>query len=426
MTIKKKGISVQIWTIQLVFYLSRISTLKITYKIMATIKFVILPAKPLKNGSYRIKLAVSHRTSTSYISTRFSVQSPHQFSCGQVIEHPNALTINRHLRAMMDAYEERLYNIENIHLYTCQQIAGILSRKTQTSLPTFGSVTNDYLQELESQGRHNYALLLERNNRYMAEFVGYDIPLEQIDESIIRNFMRELRLRGMGDTSINMHLSRTRTIINRGIKLYYVHYDRHPLANIKIQQSPERELDITKEQFIRLRDCTPSRHKLVVARDMFCLSYYLAGMNLVDMITYDFRNTDRIDYTRFKTRNQKQGEKRISFTIQPEAWPIIHKYMNKRTGKLDLGYQFSYNNLSRYITRNLHALDEELHLHANLCYYSARKSFVQHGFDIGISLEVLEYCVGQSIKKNRPIFNYLRIMRKHADEAIRKVLDNLQ
>lgn len=58
-------------------------------------------------------------------------------------------------------------------------------------------------------------------------------------------------------------------------------------------------------------------------------------------------------------------------------------------------------------------------------YYSARKSFVQHGYDLGISLEVLEYCVGHSMKSNRPIFNYLKIMRKHADKAMREIFDNL-
>ena len=59
------------------------------------------------------------------------------------------------------------------------------------------------------------------------------------------------------------------------------------------------------------------------------------------------------------------------------------------------------------------------------CYYTARKSFVQHGFDLGISLEVLEYCIGQSMKSSRPIFNYLKIMRNHADNAIRLIIDNL-
>ena len=59
-----------------------------------------------------------------------------------------------------------------------------------------------------------------------------------------------------------------------------------------------------------------------------------------------------------------------------------------------------------------------------ITFYSARKSFVQHGFELGIPLEVLEYCIGQSMKVNRPIFNYVKIMSRHADEAIRKIVDN--
>lgn len=44
----------------------------------------------------------------------------------------------------------------------------------------------------------------------------------------------------------------------------------------------------------------------------------------------------------------------------------------------------------------------------------------------GVPLEVLEYCIGQSVKRNRPIFNYVKVMRRHADEAIRKILDNVK
>ena len=69
---------------------------------------------------------------------------------------------------------------------------------------------------------------------------------------------------------------------------------------------------------------------------------------------------------------------------------------------------------------------DKLELNKRVVYYSARKSFVQHGFELGIPLEVLEYCIGQSMKKNRPIFNYIRIMRRIADETIRKILDNVK
>ena len=57
-----------------------------------------------------------------------------------------------------------------------------------------------------------------------------------------------------------------------------------------------------------------------------------------------------------------------------------------------------------------------------LVFYSARHTFAQLAFDLGISLEVMEYCMGQSVKANRPIYNYVKIMRRHGDEAMRKVI----
>ena len=77
------------------------------------------------------------------------------------------------------------------------------------------------------------------------------------------------------------------------------------------------------------------------------------------------------------------------------------------------------------MTRNIGLLAKSLGIERRVVYYSARKSFVQHGFELGISLPVLEYCIGQSMKTDRPIYNYIRIMRRHADEATRKILDNL-
>lgn len=46
-------------------------------------------------------------------------------------------------------------------------------------------------------------------------------------------------------------------------------------------------------------------------------------------------------------------------------------------------------------------------------------------FEIDTPLEILEYCSGQTMKSNRPIFNYVKIMRRHADVAIRNVIDNI-
>ena len=101
--------------------------------------------------------------------------------------------------------------------------------------------------------------------------------------------------------------------------------------------------------------------------------------------------------------------------------------MNSKTGRLDGSIKCSYTSYISLINRSLQKIAQRLHLsHQRISFYSARKSFVQHGFDLGIPLEILEYCIGQTMKANRPIFNYAKVMSKHADDAIRRIIDNIE
>ena len=102
--------------------------------------------------------------------------------------------------------------------------------------------------------------------------------------------------------------------------------------------------------------------------------------------------------------------------------------MDIKTGKIDLHNKGKYEWMLSSIDRSLKTVSAQLNLECGnrITFYSARKSFVQHGFELGIPLEVLEYCIGQSMKTNRPIFNYVKIMSRHADEAIRKIVEQIR
>lgn len=154
---------------------------------------------------------------------------------------------------------------------------------------------------------------------------------------------------------------------------------------------------------------------------------YLGGTNLIDLMQYDFRDKTMLEYIRTKTKNRKKSNRTVSFSIPPEAQAIIGKYINAKTGHLDFGTSGTYDTFKNIVTRDIKRIAKKSGIKdwKRCCFYTARKSFVQHGFDLGISLEVLEYCIGQSMKSDRPIFNYLKIMRRHADEAIRTIIDNL-
>lgn len=122
-------------------------------------------------------------------------------------------------------------------------------------------------------------------------------------------------------------MSRTRTIINRGIKKQLVKYDVLPFAYYSIKASPVREVDITVENLIKIKNSNLNEKKLRVARDLFMLSFYLGGINLADLLEVDFRRADKVEYVRKKARNLKQGEQRIVITIPEVAKPIVKEWI---------------------------------------------------------------------------------------------------
>ncbi|KAB6173873.1 hypothetical protein GA413_27380, partial [Bacteroides xylanisolvens] len=103
---------------------------------------------------------------------------------------------------------------------------------------------------------------------------------------------------------------------------------------------------------------------------------------------------------------------------------LIDKYMS-RNGHLQFGKYSSYKQIYSLVFRHINKVTELSGVKKKVTYYSARKTFAQHGYDLGIQIEKIEYCIGHSMKNNRPIFNYIKIMQEHADKVFRAVLDQL-
>ena len=392
---------------------------------MATLKLTLLKSKVLKDGRHKIRVAVCHKEETSYIITRFIIDSEAQFKNGQVVKRPDAAVMNKKLRNLLNEYQEKLDAIKHPNLYDCRQLREILvNGMREEESATFQAVSLEYVKELEEAGSIGYSKMIERNNRYFSEFVKGNILLADITPELIEGYSRFLRIKkGIGDTTNSMLMRQTKTIINKGIKRRIVKYEVHPFINFKIPSSPVREIDISLESFNKIRMVQPTEKKFRVAHDLFCLSFYLGGINLVDLLSIDFRNIEVLEYVRKKTRTTTQGKNTISFTIPEAAKEIIKKWMNRNTGKLDFGYKFSYPNFSRYLTRSLASLAKRLGITEKVVYYSARKSFAQYASEIGIPDGIIDYCLGHSDKSKGIIRYYTKVRQKQADMAITRVID---
>lgn len=392
---------------------------------MATLKLTIFKAKVLKNGKHKIRIALCHKGETCYILTRYLIDSENQFKNGLIQKRPDASMMNMHLRSLLNAYQEKLNEVQNQSMYTCRQLKDIISRNVRTSeSSTFKSVSTEYIKEHILDRRDKYASIIRLSEKYFCEFLRGDIALMDITPELIAGFSKFLKrnkcLSVATEGTVMRHI---KVIINQGVKRRMVNYSVHPFIDYIIPASPVREIDISLEAFNRIRLAAPKEKKYHVAHDLFCLSFYLGGINLIDLLQIDFRDTEVLEYVRTKTKNTAIGARTISFTIPEEAKGIIKEWMNKNTGRLDFGYKFSYPNFSRYLTRSLASLAKKLGITEKVVYYSARKSFAQYASEIGIPDGIIDYCLGHSDKSKGVIRYYTKVRQKQADMAISRVID---
>ena len=393
---------------------------------MATLSPTIFKAKQLSNGKHKIRIAVRHRHETSYIITPYIIDDLSQFRNGQVVKRFDADIINMQLRNLLNKYQEILNDTNGLAMLSSKELKNrLINYSEKDENIAIGIICKEYVKELREDDRSGYAELIERCGKYFIEFAKGDIAAKDITPTTISNFERFLRnKKKLNQTTTGMYLVRLRVLTNLARKRYFVKQDIPPFQDCKIPQSLERNLDLSVEQFCKLKAYIPQSKIESIAKDLWFLSFYLGGINLIDILSIKFSNVKEIEYIRTKTKNTKRGDKRIEISIPIEALHIINKYRSD-DDSLSFGYSFTYRNFNRYIARTLQKIGKTIDIN-RLCFYSARKSFVQYGFELGIPLEVLEYTIGQSMKQNRPIYNYIRIMRKHADKAIRTILDNLK
>lgn len=389
--------------------------------IMATLSLTIFKAKALKDGRHKIRIALRHKHETTYIVTRFII-SENQFKNGQVVKHPEASAINRKLRNILDDLQEKLDSIKHLELYSCRQIKEIISTDNLSDEQTFSSACSNFVDYLKSEGRDSYALSIERVGRYFRDFARGDILLSDLTPSLVQNFAAFIRKRKVTETTVNTMLAQMKSVVNRAIREWNISYDIHPFVTTRISAAPIRKLDLTVQNFNKIRESSPEKRKLIMARDLFCLSFYLGGMNLIDIMQTDFRK-DVLEYSRSKTKGRMRSDNVITFTIPSQAREIICRWMDKRTGKLDFGYKFTYHNFSQYVTYSLGDLAEELNIDERVTFYSARKSFAQYASEIGIPDGIIDYCLGHSDKSKGVIRYYTKVRQKQADMAISRVID---
>ncbi len=201
----------------------------------------------------------------------------------------------------------------------------------------------------------------------------------------------------------------------------------------KQQATPDKNLSVI--QILQLRDCGKievGKYKRVevteFARDVAMLSFYLLGMNAIDLFQVDSYKKGRISYDRAKTASRRTDNAYISIKIEPEALPLIEKYRDP-SGKRVFRFYLMYSNhdgLTKALNTGLKEIGKHLKWEDNATFIWMRYSWPNIARnDCRVPTDDVAQGMNHSDNNHKVTDIYIAKDWTIIDDANRKVLDEL-
>lgn len=386
------------------------------------LRVTILNDKVRVDGSHKLRIGISHNGKTRYIVTRFVIPSEKNLKNGNVVNLPNATYINQQLRTLQSKIYTIYDALEDRDAYTCAQLLKVIKHKmNRGTIRTVEEINFEMIKIKENMWSLGSLRLHNDGISRFIEYVGKDFILSMLDSATVFGFKKHLLSKGLSETTVGMRIAVVRKLVFFATTHGYAKYEIPPFFDYRDPKPIVRDVAVDLDTIRAIRDMEISDKWTECARDLFMLSFYLCGMNLCDILVQDFRK-ESVRFIRTKTKSRRNPNEQTEFTIQPEARAIIDKYIMP-DGHLAFYGREKHNSVRRITTDYLKNIREQLNLDT-LIFYSARKSFAQLANELMIKDSIIEYCIGDAPSNPRKALNfYIKINKRIADNAIRKVLD---
>lgn len=396
------------------------------------LRFVILPKKVLQDGRHRIRLSISHNGDTRYFMTDYYLSSPKSLVNGEVSSKiSGAKEMNLKLRQQKDRIEEAYHSIDGAEFFSCAEVVEMIKRKLLESKPkTIHEIFEEVYDRKALSGRKkNTMFTYKQAKRIIADFFPPTFMMQsltEIDILRLKEWMSRQRMKkakdkreGYSNASIEKILTKLKAAYMYAVKRKYFTPNLEIWDDIKIPVSGKRDCEMSVEDLRRFRDAPLDGYRAQL-RDVFMLSFYLCGMNLIDIYKVDFSG-DTISYMRTKTEGRRNNGEMTTFSLQPEAREILDKYTDE-TGHFCIRGGLTKRSLERSIYEYFPKMKVEFGFTKQFIFYSARHTFGQFCHELGVPDSIHAYCIGDAPKAGSLDF-YRTTTKMLADKWIRKIFD---
>lgn len=369
--------------------------------------------RPLKDGSYPIVLAVGYGRNM-YIGTGISCDILDWDDTTRLCTGDGSYVKNAALKSLLESAQQKILKLKEENRFnslTNKELRVVLEVKPQPakSKPTLESVFLTVIGLKQGRTAELYRATLKK----IKEFCN---PAETHFEDINRLWLDQFS-QNMSNLSVN-----TRSIHLRNLKavIYYAMDCEIPvnlaIRRYHIPQEATRKRNLSVDT-LRLLATAPLPKHLNRYRDLFMLSFYLLGINVVDLCQLKEVKDGRIEYQRSKTK------KRYSVKVWPEAQAIIDRYRGKSHLLYMLDTHKDYRTFYQQFGQALREIARLLGIPELTSYY-ARHTWATIAASLDIPKETIAAALGHELG-NTVTSIYIDYDIRKVDAANRLVIDHL-
>lgn len=325
---------------------------------MATVEAKVFAHHCKNDGIWNVKIRVFHKTQVRFFDT------VHYVSEKQLKKHPKNKTeylikdpfVNKLLNNELEDYRIAISNLgARLKLFNVDQLKNYLSEGSEEI--DFIKFCNEYIEELKVEKREKSASNFKTVKNSLIDFfkrekvLVHEINLDMLYgwEKFLRSGRTITRLnqfkepytkvqKALSDASVHNYMRDLRSLFNHARRKYnrkslgLINIQHYPFEEFKVVDAPQTMKRNTQIETVKnIRDCaTKCNSRAELARDLFMLSFYMCGLNAVDLFKIDKSNiiNGRLEYNRSKTKHKRKDKAFISIKIVDEAKPLLKKYLN--------------------------------------------------------------------------------------------------
>lgn len=394
---------------------------------MATFKAVVDHRKA--DGTYCIKIRITHNRKSLYVPTQLYVTDKHLTKSKEIKDHGYIIAANR----IIDEMRGIVMNITGIEYMECERLRKVISDRMGEG--------KDFRLDFYDYAESKIAKMTMRTARSYVTAINHmmcirkNLDINQLNTKTILEYKQYLVNSGMKPNTIALYLSKIKHLIT----VAKDEYNDDDVINVRVNpfkkgvipaKSMTAHRVISVDNIRGLKTIKGDRWECF-ARDVFLLSFYLIGINLIDLFYLKKKDLQDgyLTYKRKKTKGVRQDEALIVVRIEKEAECLIEMYRDRSDSPYLLNFHLRYKD-HEIMTKKVNDFLRRLRLYdktlpAELTYYYARHSWATIAYnDCAIDMQTIHEALNHASDANMKITDvYVKKDFTRIWEANRKVLD---